>query len=158
MSLQGFFQDNQTITNYIKDNQNATQNVVLFISRERYSKYPFFLGNFLIFFLKKAYFGSIPVQGGLPADTGYILYYNSTQSSKSNFALEWMKEIDTAILQMRTGKDNATIEAGVQVFPIAKLRVSGFDVKKQNFSSFFSLFSEKRWLRRTEACGSMFLR
>ena len=75
-----------------------TQNVVIFLSGEKCIN----LKNKTK--QKKNNLAYYYPTDNVPIDTGYILMYNSTINSKSSFGLEWIKELDNAILQLKSGK------------------------------------------------------
>eukprot|EP01116_Phalansterium_solitarium_P019773 TRINITY_DN564_c0_g2_i1.p1 TRINITY_DN564_c0_g2~~TRINITY_DN564_c0_g2_i1.p1 ORF type:complete len:1819 (+),score=747.59 TRINITY_DN564_c0_g2_i1:87-5543(+) len=102
MDSGSFEADNRTMSNYIAQHQNATQNALLFTS---------------------AYVIRPP--GKLPTEPGYLLMYNST--ADESFATQLMAALDEVILSMQA---NRTVTFTVQKtsFPKAKYRVTGYDV------------------------------
>lgn len=66
----------------------------------------------------------------MPQDVGYLLFYNGTYSNAHGYyspAIQVMKAVDEAILQIKTRDSGASIDVNTQNFPRAKLRIAGLD-------------------------------
>ena len=92
------------------------------------------------------------------ADTGYLLFYNSSDTQDQvNFAMEWINSIETAILRKRTSNDSAIIKVNSQPYPHNKLRMSGYDVVAANgLSHYKKIFFSINNFRKKVDCGFSF--
>jgi len=115
LNIEGFVADNTTIYDHIVNNQNSTQNALIFTSA--------YLNN-----------------GKEPNNIGYLLFYNSSYSNNHGYyspAIQVMKSIDEVILQMKTKNPNAKIEINAANYPRTAMREAGFDIVAANGAVWF---------------------
>lgn len=123
LNTTGLTYDNSSLYNHIVNNQNATQNAILFSSGNRIQ-----LDRLNIYV---AYFYSTY----MPPKVGYLIFYNSTYSVNNNYyspAMQVMRSIDETILRLKSNISQAKLVINAQNAPQAKLRISGYDVVAAN--------------------------
>jgi len=96
--------DNATLYNYMLDNPNTTQTIIVFQSA--------YLSRF-----------------NIPPSPGYILFYNSTdpEREQSSPAYAFMTSLDGAIFSKVAGR-NVTMNVQTRAYPKAKTRISQYDI------------------------------
>lgn len=127
MTPDGFKADNTSMYLYIKDNQNLTQNAIIFTSGFHPTR-PFSSLAYV--------YGDTP---RIPPNVGYILFYNSSYADYNNFytpAMEVMRAVDESVLRLK-GNRSASIQVETKDFPRPQLRIAGYDVVAANGGVWF---------------------
>lgn len=112
LCFEAFEQDNSTLTHYMLEHPNATQNIVHFTS---------------------AYY---PTDVGLPSGlTAYLLYFNYSMTQYPFFedphALSLKRALDEAVAETLSGND-MLLNVSYKHFPTPKPRIAGYDAVAAN--------------------------